>query len=806
MTDEASFLAAIEAAPNDQQLPLVFADWLDDHGDPRGQWIRNHSLRQWMGPKFENPIPKLLESLAKEKKLSSVRYAASLIGEPIVPGLVELLKHETPHVRRQACMALRKIGKRAKAAVPALIEAIADIDLYVREQAAKALTDIGAQEATGTEQLKAALTDDNWSVRRAASKALGSMRAKGDVIQELIERFESPDAEDRKDVIEGLAQLGTKDVVAPLDRALDDPEVEVRVEAVQALGRLKQVGAATALCRAMEDREVEVRESAAEQFAGYSRNAPFTPEVVAGLTVLLTDKSIKVKIVATRGIERAGTLGASAASALIKNLAYKDADLRAASAQALGSIVPDDPTALAALILLVRDPKPGVAYCAIGALNRWKKLPSAVIDPLFDYIQAARAAASWEYNIGQAYDAFAKLESPTREVIDELREGLEPSADGRFDFSWQAAQALAALGPAAAPAIPELVAALQTNERSDGAVDALIAIGGTAIERLIEQMEANNAFRVRVLGMSWRLREKALPLVPALLRGLDSIADDWQRAQVFGAISSIGPKATEAIPYIFRALAEPQTQTAHYALSCLRSFGAALVPYLPQLIELSRNPEHANWRVTFADLFASLATETPGVQEPLRELLRDSLPATIKSNDWNDRWNKRNIRLTCMRGLLALKNVSILPDLVPLVTDPELDIRRDLVYLLNDFDTPAVLPLIRESLTDTEESVRLRAIEILLGRNDTSEETIAALVHAVEDRVPKVRWEAIDALNKLKVGTEPVLEVLTNATNDEDKKVAARAAIALKKLTPKEARSKPKEPKTKPAKEKKKPK
>src|SRR5262245_12193413 len=64
MTDEASFLTAIAAAPNDTNLPLIFADWLDDQGDPRGQWIRNWSVRQWMMPTYENPVPKILESLA----------------------------------------------------------------------------------------------------------------------------------------------------------------------------------------------------------------------------------------------------------------------------------------------------------------------------------------------------------------------------------------------------------------------------------------------------------------------------------------------------------------------------------------------------------------------------------------------------------------------------------------------------------------------------------------------------------------------------------------------------------------------
>lgn len=40
MTQEATFLASIAAAPNDVALRLVYADWLDERGDPRGELVR----------------------------------------------------------------------------------------------------------------------------------------------------------------------------------------------------------------------------------------------------------------------------------------------------------------------------------------------------------------------------------------------------------------------------------------------------------------------------------------------------------------------------------------------------------------------------------------------------------------------------------------------------------------------------------------------------------------------------------------------------------------------------------------------
>src|SRR5262245_8917795 len=216
MTDEASFLAAIAENPDDKNLPLIFADWLDEQGDPRGQWIRNYRVRSWMGPTLQNPIPALLKALEKNRRVMSVRRVAGVIGEPLVPGLVALLKHERIRVREQACLCLRRIGPRAKAAVPALLEALSDTDYSVRGKAAKALKDIGAEENTSTDQLKAALTDQNWTVRQAASQVLGAMKAKGSVLEELVERLGSPDPKDREEVVEGLAQLGTAEAVPHL--------------------------------------------------------------------------------------------------------------------------------------------------------------------------------------------------------------------------------------------------------------------------------------------------------------------------------------------------------------------------------------------------------------------------------------------------------------------------------------------------------------------------------------------------------------------------------------------------------------
>ncbi|HEY1190263.1 MAG TPA: HEAT repeat domain-containing protein, partial [Gemmata sp.] len=304
MNDEAAFIAAIAAAPDDAHLPLVFADWLDDRDDPRGQWIRAPHVHQWMRPTYESPVPKLLASLERDARVLDVRRAAEVIGGPIVPGLVDLLKHETPRVRQQACMCLRHIGKRAHGAAPALLAALGDPDYSVREQAAKALRDIGPAGVTDTKPLKAALTDASWSVRGVASRVLGSMKAKGSVLQELTEKFDSPDPGDRAEVVEGLAQLGTADAVPVLDRALGDPVAEVREKAVCALGRLKFATVVAPLCRATRDRLARVRGVAVRQFGSHRWEQPLTAAVVAALTERLGDRVPEVRAAACGPLAR----------------------------------------------------------------------------------------------------------------------------------------------------------------------------------------------------------------------------------------------------------------------------------------------------------------------------------------------------------------------------------------------------------------------------------------------------------------------------------------------------------------------
>jgi uncharacterized protein (TIGR02996 family) len=66
MTDEDAFLAAIKASADDDAPRLIYSDWLDERGDPRGDFIRLHLALRAAAPDHS-------ERVAAEHELSHLR-------------------------------------------------------------------------------------------------------------------------------------------------------------------------------------------------------------------------------------------------------------------------------------------------------------------------------------------------------------------------------------------------------------------------------------------------------------------------------------------------------------------------------------------------------------------------------------------------------------------------------------------------------------------------------------------------------------------------------------------------------------
>src|SRR5262245_22123784 len=154
----APFLVAIRETPDDPTHRLVFADWLEEQGEPRAPWLRDADLWPWMSPDVHDPVPGLLAEMLEGdwERQRRARDMLEKLGPPVVeavrawtraepwprwdraswvlesvrppvlqpvPELIEALKSESWYERWQAVIDLGFHGAAAAPAVPALIHA-----------------------------------------------------------------------------------------------------------------------------------------------------------------------------------------------------------------------------------------------------------------------------------------------------------------------------------------------------------------------------------------------------------------------------------------------------------------------------------------------------------------------------------------------------------------------------------------------------------------------------------------------------------------------------------------------------------
>jgi HEAT repeat protein len=117
----------------------------------------------------------LLSRLKSEDTTVSGEANLALIrlGEPAVPGLVEMLRGDDTRLRKTAATTLWGLGAKGKEAVPALAEMLSDADADLRLAAAMALDNMGPAAADAVPALVKALKDPEGEVRQWSAKALG---------------------------------------------------------------------------------------------------------------------------------------------------------------------------------------------------------------------------------------------------------------------------------------------------------------------------------------------------------------------------------------------------------------------------------------------------------------------------------------------------------------------------------------------------------------------------------------------------------------------------------------------------------
>ncbi|MGH8887873.1 MAG: HEAT repeat domain-containing protein, partial [Egibacteraceae bacterium] len=321
------------------------------------------------------------------------------------PALTELLQHPEASVRREAALALGKLGDD-RAAAP-LLALLRDSDTASWRDAVRQLGRLGERQCFPV--LLRWVGDHEAKVRRAATSALWeTLLESGDerAVDPLLKLLDDADAYVRSSAAYALGRSGDERAVGPLLKLLDDAQGRVRCGAAYALRCCGDKRAVEPLLKLLGDANGNVRNLAAYALGNYDDERAVEP-----LLEHLADLDGWVHVMATHTL---GELGDErAVEPLLKLLGDADAEVRAVAAQALGKL--GDERAVDPLLGLLADIDVHVREAAAHALS--KLGGQRTIEPLLNLLEDGDAGVRQRV-------AEALGESGDRRVVEPLLDRL----------------------------------------------------------------------------------------------------------------------------------------------------------------------------------------------------------------------------------------------------------------------------------------------------------------------------------------------------------------------------------------------
>jgi HEAT repeat protein len=190
---------------------------------------------------IEVEISKRVKELLTGDQIDRVSASMRLgeIGPPAIPALLDLLDRRVEGIGYLVASALGDMGAKAAAAVPHLIALLGHSDKDTRLGAAQALGEIGARPELSVPALQKATSDPEANVRVAAKAALARFR-NTDVTDDLIRALETGLQNEKYRVLElfkDTPQLAKAHILAVI-AAVEDPDRLISGRAVDLLGTL----------------------------------------------------------------------------------------------------------------------------------------------------------------------------------------------------------------------------------------------------------------------------------------------------------------------------------------------------------------------------------------------------------------------------------------------------------------------------------------------------------------------------------------------------------------------------------------
>ncbi|MEZ4866975.1 MAG: HEAT repeat domain-containing protein [Caldilineaceae bacterium] len=544
-------------------LPALLARLSD-----RDATVRSSALATlaYIAPTAPEVLPALIQGLHDHEYWvrQTAKEALAQIGPTAVPALTALLQQDAQDARLAAVECLQQMGAAAAAAIPALVALIDHADPALAERALRALGDMGpAAAAQATAPLCILLSTGRPALRSAAAAALG--------------------------------KLGDAGALSPLLHALADEEITVRMAAVAALGEIGLASSAVTATLLMALADKQLTRTAIKALTALG--APAVPALISALAMpnMTTRSSVA---------EALGAMGAAAADAVLALLAActdEDWVTRCRSAEALGAIGVATPPVLKMLQTLGMESNGDVREQAVLALGQLGQQTRAVTPSLLTALGDAEAKVRGA--AVRALKATAQEPGVTPALVNTLREDLASGvrataattlgeagaptptvvaalADALADSDQQvqgaAAHALGALGPAAAEAVPALLALVQ----------------GEGHYR--NEMARMLSFRAAAAGALGQIGAVTPAVVPALIPALISALHDEEvlvRNSAIFALWRLGPVTPVVVTAVISALHDPSTEVRWPAADALGDFKPVDPAIVPALIATLRDQQ-----------------------------------------------------------------------------------------------------------------------------------------------------------------------------------------------------------------------
>ncbi len=435
-----------------------------------------------------------------------------------------------------------------------------------------------------------------------------------------------------------------------------------------------------------------------------------------------------------------------------------------------------------ALVQRTADPIEDVRKAAYGTLHQLG-VPAEMVPKITQHLQHDDEAV----RLDAAYALYWLPAQPAA-----LPDYLVALRDEKSTIQNAGAEAIGKLGPAAAPAVPELIQQIQAIEPDQlnqmgvildqGPLKALGRIGEPAVAPLSQLLsDPNPASRYQaalLLGRMGQPAHASLASLAALMRREEAFLSVKLEAAV--AVVQLGGDSAAARGVMTPLLKHPQASVRAQAVWALGRVGRVAEPAVPDLIRLLDDP---------VELVRSQAILT---LESLGAAARPAVPALgVRISD-----NDVNIRDTALRILRGLGPAAAdaLPDVLELIRDRE-DPAEKLVRVqgahvlaaCGKVAAPAI-PVLVEAIQNGNNPLEVRTafVKALKAMGPAAKAGIARLAELLaSERDVGLRIAILDAVGELRVDQPNVIQAIIQRL-DQDRSSAVRVAAttSLARLGP----------------------